>query len=66
MSDCIGVLCKGEGGGAYLIIVNISNMNIGDNIENNIGDNVGDIGVLSAGEGGEGGEGRCRLAPLAG
>ena len=37
----------------------------GDNVEDNIGDNVCDIGVLSAGEGG-GGEGRCRLAPLAG
>ena len=46
MSHCIGVLIKGEGGGAYLTFVNISNMNIGDNIENNIGDNVGDIGVL--------------------
>ena len=65
MTHCIGVLCKGEGGGTYLTFVNISIMNIGDNIENNIGDNVGDIGVLSAGEGG-GGEGRCRLAPLAG
>ena len=65
MSHCIGVRSKREGGGAYLTFVNISNINIGDNIENNIGDNVVDIGVLSAGEGG-GGEGRCRLAPLAG
>ena len=66
MTHCIGVLSKGDGGGPYLMFVNISNINIGDNIENNIGDNVVDIGVLSAGEGGEGGEGRCRLAPLAG
>ena len=65
MTHCIGVLINGEGGGAYLTFVTIGNINIGDNIENNIGDNVGDIGVLSAGEGG-GGEGRCRLAPLAG
>ena len=57
MSHCIGVLSKGDGGGAYLTFVNISNINIGDNIENNIGDNVGDIGVLSAGEGEEGREG---------
>ena len=46
MSHCIGVLSKGEGGGAYLTFVNISNINIGDNIENNISDNIEDTIVL--------------------
>ena len=52
MTHCIGVLSKGEGGGAY-VIIDICEDIIGDNIEDNIGDNVGDIGVLIVQEKGE-------------